>query len=157
MPVWDLVYSYSTISSHREHTKAYVSRKACCYEDFSHKLLSKTEYSLPRWSQDKFLIRFEFRACNEQERMISVYLGNEKSRMTFEAGKRWESTMWKCTGLAMNQMTLKCTDVSLTSISQACSYGGEKQTQTHYMALEALLLFSKFHRQPRKKTKKRGK
>lgn len=44
-------------------------------EDFSHKLLSKTEYSLPRLSQDKFLIQFDFWACNEQERMISVGLG----------------------------------------------------------------------------------
>lgn len=72
--------------------------------------------------------------------------------MTFEAGKRSESTMRKCTGLSMNQIILKCSDVSLTSISQSGSYGGDKQT--HYMTLVAMLLFSKFHGQPRKKKKK---
>lgn len=66
----DCVQCYSTISSHREHsnTKAYVKAGkpvAINYEDFSHKLLSKTEYSLPRLSQDKFLVGFEFWACNE--------------------------------------------------------------------------------------------
>lgn len=55
----------------------------------------------------------------------------------------------------MNQIILKCSDVSLTSISQSGSYGGEKQT--HYMTLVAMLLFSKFHGQPRKKKKKREK
>ena len=88
----DLVYSYSTISSHRKNTNT----KACVkagkpvalhYEDFSQQLLSKTEYSLPRLLQDHFLIEFESWALNEEERMITEYLGNKKSRMNFEAGK----------------------------------------------------------------------
>lgn len=40
-------------------------------------------------------------AGNEQERIISKYLGNEKSRMTFEAGKgRGEVTIRKYMGSA---------------------------------------------------------
>lgn len=124
-------------------------------EIFTHKWLSETEYSLPRLSQDKFLIQFESWACNEQERMTSRQLWSEKFRMTFEAGKRWgEGTMRNCTGWEINQITLKYTDVSLTPVSQACSYGGEKQT--HYMALVVMLHFFKFHGQPRKKKKEKN-
>lgn len=49
----------------------------------------------------------------------------------------------------MNQITLKYTDVSLTSDSQACSYGGGKQT--HHMALVVMLLFPNFRVSTEKK------
>lgn len=37
--------------------------------------------------------------------------------------------MRKCTGSAVKQITPKHTDISLTSVSQACSYDGENQTR----------------------------
>jgi len=53
--------------------------------------------------------------------MLTEYLGNKRSRMNFEAGKGGEGTMRKCTGSVRKQIILKCTDILLTSVTQACS------------------------------------